>query len=239
MSSKRKREVHAQLLSAPRKRIKLNSDAPLSGQQAKAVKKIAKKVVRGEEETKVGYFLISSQMKELTPITWNYIYSAGISQGTAAESGNIIGNRFNMVGLKVRGTLYSLQASGYENQDVLVTVAIVESDVYKTNTSLANSDLFSVFNTYPERFDSSKVRVLGKQQFRLVAQIDSIKPFVPFEMYVPYRKKMELSYTSEGSYVNNGKNIYVVALSAMPNGVIATSNTCYITGVGEMFYKDS
>lgn len=206
-----------------------------SNEEAKTIKKLAKRVIQKEAETKVGYANIQDGMVAERILSYNYVYQCGITQGTGGEDSRIIGNRFNMVGLKARGRVINS-----DNKDKDIILAIIETDKYVTTANLNALDVFPSYSLigFPQRYDSSRVKVLAKEKIKLRNYIAGVNTVQEFEMYVPYKKKCELSGDTSGAYDLNGKNLYFVAYSYVDGGTPGSTAVNSIFGVLEMFYKD-
>lgn len=209
-----------------------------SQKEAKAIARLAKKAVLSHAETKVAYATISGSVQDTIPKSWNCVYQTGITQGTEAENSKIIGNKFDLVGIKFRGNLLNNSSSTLLNQNALVTLAFVETEVFKTVTSLAADDIFPDYSpiTYPPRFDASKCRVLGKKQVILRNLISGVQDYQPVDFYVPYKRTVELTANSNGAFGISGKQIYLVMFASTQNA--GTSFPVFHNGFIEMFYKD-
>lgn len=217
------------------------SKPKFSKPQVEIIKKIARKAVDKKSETKVAWFNISNNLQDSVFTSWNLMYQSGLANGTEGENSKLIGDRFNMKGIRVRAFI-NMFSSGSIG-DLHLDLMVVETDVYKTTASLGRLDLVPGYAPtlpgFPVRIDSSKARVLKRKRIKLKSTITGIIDTKAVDMYVKYDKMCRFSGDTSGTYDLDGKNLYLVAYQIQQGAATpGTTNVAQIIGQCEFFYKD-
>lgn len=108
------------------------------------IKKEINKTLNKRVETKDFYYSNAAQNNAYTSISYNIFYHS-VNQGSSPNM--LIGQSLNWRGIKLKYRVTNQYPSGttlvFTNQPIYVDIMLVESDIYKTTTSLSLSEIYN------------------------------------------------------------------------------------------------
>ncbi len=158
-----------------------------------------------------------------------------IHKSTGAENGFVVGNRIEMIGIRVR--LIAQQA--VDITPTQYTVAVVSTDKYVTLTSLSGVDIMPSYGLtgFPIRFDSSKCKVLSRVDDKFMGYQATFLDTKSNDIYITWKKTLEFRDLVSSQELKE-KNYYLV-LYATRGGSVGITNAASFYGQVEVYYKDA
>jgi len=200
---------------------------------SKAVKSYVRKALRQDVETKTTAFSAGGNaISKDTIVSWNIMYQCGITQGTGQQ--NVIGDIINLRGIK---TTFTYRYTGADA--IYGYMALIETRLYNTITSLTNSEVFHTTSTSIPNFDSSKCRVLGLKKMKIFNAAGSGDTQQRSSMYIRVNKKFTFSQLAT-STAGRDKNYYLVFFADRYLGTAGTAITGLTYNIEEcrIYFKD-
>lgn len=204
------------------------------------IKQEVKKQIKTAAETKVGYFNVNAGVKNVAPLTYNLMGSAGFSNGTSGENSTYVGDSFDVIGIKLR---FLVRGGGqFINQASFLQIAIISTPKYVNATNLARDDLLPSYGllAYPPRFDSDKCTVHWKKSIKVIPQIDTIPGYACVDEYIKFEKRMTFQQDGTiGSYQLKDKNYYLVFFGdQFGTNPVQSQDVAGVVGQVDIYYKD-
>lgn len=178
------------------------------------VRKEVNKVFNKRVETKTFDYSNSAMPNPYTAITYNIFYH---NVTTGASPTQLIGQSLNWRGLKLKYRVTNSYISGsslvYSTQPVYLDVYVIETDTYKSTTSLSLSEVFTNPSLPENGFLLKGVKILASKKVSIVPNLSDTtgqQHIKEGSIWLRRNQKIEFIRPANVSHELTRKNYYVM-----------------------------
>lgn len=198
----------------------------LTATQKKAVTILAKKATMGVAETK-SYLNVHSQSM-FSDLVYAHNIMFPIAQGSNSE--NVIGEKFFLKNIRLRGLLQSSNGTTPSNEKLFVRLALIRTkkNLTASASSITSTDVYrapvSTYIASQAFLDLHKIDVVCERKFTVEQpQFDAISTGTAFDINCQINKTLFFDQDNSG-YLKD-KNYYVIFTCHKSGGASATIGT--------------